>query len=116
MRQLLTVVVVLALAVGVVIEVGSPIWTRTELAGAAGDAANAGAREYFSTHDIPASSTAASDAAAVRGAHLDNFSFLRDGQVHVTVSRRAKSYVLCRYSRFKSWYEVSASAAATPQQ
>ena len=115
MRNFLTLVVVLALAAGVVIEVGSPVWTRTELAGAASDSANAGAREYFSSHDLTASTKAATDAAAVRGAHLDTLVYSTDGQVHVTVSRRAKSYVLYRYSRFKTWYDVSVSAAATPQ-
>ncbi|HLY82746.1 MAG TPA: hypothetical protein VKQ71_07165 [Acidimicrobiales bacterium] len=114
-RKLLTLVVVLAVAAGVVIEVGSPVWTKTELGGAASDAAIAGAHEYFASHDVDAATKAASDAAAFRGAHLDELTFASDGQVHVTVSRRAKSYFLYKYSRFKAWYDVRASAAATPQ-
>jgi hypothetical protein len=81
---------------------------------AARDAADAGAQNYFTSHDQSAAQQAASDAAAASSAHVESFDLLANGQVRVTVSRQARSYVLYRISVLKKWYDVRASAVATP--
>jgi Flp pilus assembly protein TadG len=114
MSRLFKLVFVITLLVAGVAEGGSPLWTKTEVTVAAKDAANAGAQNYFTTHDLDQAHQAAVDAAASTDAHVDAFDF-SNGQVHVTVSRQARSYVLYRISVLKQWYDVRASAFATPQ-
>jgi hypothetical protein len=116
MRGLFKILLVLALAAASIAEIGSPIWSKTEVTVAARDAADAGAQSYYSGHDLGAAQLAASDAAAVSSATIQSFTLAPDGQIHVTVSRQARSYVLYRLSVLKKWYDVKASAAATPHQ
>ena len=114
MRGLFKVLLVLALLGGSIAEIGSPVWSKTEVTVAARDAADAAAQSYYSGHDLGAAQQAASDAAAVSSATVESFALAPDGQIHVTVSRQARSYVLYRISVLKKWYDVRASAAATP--
>ena len=114
MKSFVKVVLVLALAAGLVFEVGSPLWARTAAAGAAQDAANAAARDYFDNKDLTTAKTAAVDAAAVRGSTLTNLVLLPDGSMKVTVTHGAKSYVLHRISALKNWYNVKETATAAP--
>jgi hypothetical protein len=114
MRGLFKILLVLALAAASIAEIGSPVWSKTEVTVAARDAADAGAQSYYSGHDLGAAQLAASDAAAVSSATIQSFTLAPDGQIHVTVSRQARSYVLYRLSVLKKWYDVRASAVATP--
>jgi Flp pilus assembly protein TadG len=108
------VVIVLFLAGGLMFEVGSPLWGRSDAAGAAQDAARAAARDYFTGANLDSAKQAAIDAAQVRGATVTNIQLQADGSIKVTVSRPAKSYVLHRISALKNWYNVTASATAAP--
>jgi len=111
-RAFLKLVVVLALVGGLLVEAGSPIWTRPEVAGAADDAAAAGARDLFASNNLDQAKAAAVSAAAFRGTTLTDFSQLPDGSIKVTVYRHASPHALDRFSQFKNWYNVKASATA----
>ena len=116
MRTFLKFVLVVAVVAGAMFEVGSPLWSRSEAAGAANDAASVAARTYFETGNLDTAKTDATEAAAIRGATLTNFQLLPDGSIKVTVSRPARSYVLHRISSLKNWYNVTAAATAPPLQ
>jgi Flp pilus assembly protein TadG len=107
-------VLVVAIAVGAMFELGSPLWSRSAAAGAANDAAGVAARTYFETASLDSAQTAAASAAAIRGATLTKIALLPDGSITVTVTHSARSYVLHRISALKNWYNVSATATAPP--
>jgi hypothetical protein len=113
-RSLFKVLLVIALGAAAIAEIGSPVWTKTEVTVAANDAVDAGAQSYFASPDLDTARQAAAAAAAVSGARLEAFGLLPDGKLQVTVSRQARSYVLYRISLLKKWYDVRASAVATP--
>lgn len=112
MKGFLKLIVVVALVAWLVVEAGSPLWTRPEVAGAAQDAARAGARYLFTSTDLDQARAAAVSAATFRGAKLTDFSQQPDGSVKVTVYRRASPHALDRFSQLKNWYNVKASATA----
>jgi Flp pilus assembly protein TadG len=111
---LLKFVLIVAIAAGAMFEVGSPLWSRSDAAGAAQDAANAAVRNYFDTANLDTAKTAASAAAAVRGTTLTTMQLQANGDITVTVTRQAPSYVLHRISALKNWYNVTATATAAP--
>jgi hypothetical protein len=116
MSYLFKIILVVALLGAFVAEAGSPVWTKTAVSVAANDAADAGAHDYYGSHDAVAAKQAAADAASTAGSHLVSFDVSANGDaVHVTVDRQARSYVLYRISVLKKWYDVRASAAATPR-
>ena len=84
-------------------ELGSQLWTRLRtkapLDGTAHDAANGAAYAFGRTNSSDEAYAAALDDA---------------GAVHVTVSKRAKSYVLHKFEKTRSWYEVHVRATAEP--
>jgi len=114
MRALLKFVVMAALAAALMFEIGSPLWARSDAAGAAQDAANAAARDYFDSASVDSAKIAATNAATVRGVTLTSIVVLPDGSMKVTVHRFAKSYVLHDISALKNWYNVTATATAAP--
>jgi hypothetical protein len=114
MKTFIKLVLVVAIVTGIIFEIGSPLWARTAAAGAADDAANVAARDYFDSRNLDEARTAASNAAAIRGSTLTNIVLLDDGSIKVTVHRPAKSYVLHHISALKNWYNVSASSTAPP--
>ncbi len=114
MRALIKLALILALAAGLIFEVGAPLWARTDARGAAQDGANAAARDYFGNNNLDTAKMAAVDAATIRGAKVTKVALLPDGSMQVTVSRPAKSYVLYRISALKNWYNVSETATAAP--
>jgi hypothetical protein len=116
MRAFIKFLVIVAVLAALVFEVGSPLWARTDAAGAANDAASAAALDYFNSANLPEARVAATNAASVRGAKVTNVSVLADGDIKVTVTRPAKSYVLHDISALKNWYNVKASATAAPAQ
>jgi Flp pilus assembly protein TadG len=114
MKGFVKFILILALAAGLVFEIGSPVWAHTDASGAAQDAANAAARDYFDNNNLDSAKTAAVNAAAVRGAKVTKITMLSDGTMQVTVTRPAKSYVLHRISTLKNWYNVTETATAAP--
>ena len=115
-RWLVKIVVGIAIAGFVLFEVGSPVVTRVILDGQAHDAATDAAKDYFSGHDADKAKAAAQHDADGDGATLAAFSVDAQGTVHVTLSKKAKSYVLHNFGPTKHWYDVSVTASATPTQ
>jgi hypothetical protein len=113
-RGLFKVLLVIALLGVSVAEIGSPVWSKAEVTVAAKDAAEAGAQNYFASSDLAKARDAASAAASTSGAQVESLTLSPDGLVHVTVYRHARSYVLYKISVLKKWYDVRASASATP--
>jgi hypothetical protein len=105
------VVLVVALAGGATVELGSPIIARNQCSQDARAGAKAAANELLTTRDANAARAAAEEAIHGHGEHLDAFDVVGD-EVHVTVSKTAKSYVLRHVNTFKKWYDVHASASA----
>ncbi len=114
MKTFIKVVVTIAILAGLVFELGSPLWTKTNAAGAAQDAASAASRDYFNSVSLDSAKAAAVSAAAVRGATVTKIVLQPDGSMKVTVTKHAQSYVLHHISALKNWYNVTASASAPP--
>jgi Flp pilus assembly protein TadG len=114
MNGFVKLVVVLAVAAVLMFEVGSPLWGRSDAAGAAQDAASAAARDYFDSTNLDSAKQAAVAAAQIRGATVTGMALEADGSIKVTVNRPARSFVLHRISALKNWYNVTATATAPP--
>jgi Flp pilus assembly protein TadG len=110
---LVKIVVAIALLGFAAVELGSPLWTRAQLDGIAHDAADEAARVYRDKRDGPAAKAAAEaraeqdDAVVTSYAGPDN-----QGNIHVTVFREARSYLLHDFGPTKDWYDVSVEASA----
>jgi hypothetical protein len=113
-RGLAKIVAGIGLAGFAVIEVGSPLWTKAQLDGTAHGAANDAAYAFGRTNSRDQAYAAALDDVNHDGATLDEFFLDEAGLVHVTVSKRAKSYLLHNFERTRSWYEVRLRATAGP--
>jgi len=109
---------VLGIALGglILFEVGSPVVTGVMLDGQAHDAATDAAKDYFSGHNVDSAQAAAQHDADGDGATMTAFHIDGDGTVHVTLSKKAKSYVLHNFGPTKNWYTVTKSGSATPTQ
>ena len=105
----------IALAGFAAIECGSPLWTRAQLDGTAHDAANDAAYAFVHTNSQDQAYAAALEDANGGGAKLDEFFFDASGAIHVTVSKRAKSYVLHNFEKTRGWYDVHLRATAMPE-
>jgi hypothetical protein len=115
-RWLVKLVIGIAIAGFVLFEVGSPLVTRTILDGQAHDAATDAAKDYFSGHDVGRAQAVAQQDADGDGAQLTAFDVDGQGTVRVTLSKKAKSYVLHNFGPTKHWYDVNVTASATPTQ
>jgi hypothetical protein len=114
MKAFVKFVLVFAILGGLVYELGSPVWSRTAADTAAQEAAGTAAQTYFGGGTLTAARADAVVAATERGATLTDLQLLPDGDIQVTVTRPAKSYVLHDISGLKGWYNVKASASAGP--
>jgi hypothetical protein len=115
-RSLAKIAVVVASAGFALIELGSPLWTRAQLDGTAHDAADDAARMFVRTNSREAAYAAALEDVTERGARLDDLFFDEAGTVHVTVSKRAWSYLLDNFEQTRDWYDVRLSASAAPPE
>jgi hypothetical protein len=113
-RGLAKLVAGIAFAGFAVVELGSPLWTKAQLDTTAHDAANDAARTYERTKNPDLAYTAALEDTGKGGAKLDEFYFDDAGIVHVTVSKRARSYLLHNFEQTRDWYDVRLRATAPP--
>jgi len=113
-RGLAKIVASIGLAGLAAIELGSPLWTKAQLDGTAHNAANDAAYAFGRTNSRDQAYAAALADVNGGGARLDEFSVDDAGVVHVTVSKRARSYVLHNFEKTRSWYEVHLRATAEP--
>ena len=109
------VVVVLALVAVSAVEVHWSMNAKNDARRTAARAATSAAHVLFTTHDSPGARAVAEKEAAADHVNLDSFTIRIDGTVHVTVSTRARSYLLRRIGATRSVSEVTVGADA-PQQ
>jgi len=105
----------LALVGFLIVELGSPLFTKATLDATAHDAANDAAHEYFQNHDADRARAVAQQDADGDHAKLDDFRIDDQGTVHVTLSKQARSYLLHNFGPTKDWYDVRTSATAVPK-
>ena len=106
------IVIVIALLGFAAVELGSPLWTRAQLDGIAYDTAGEAARVYNATQETGRARKAADDKAQEEDAVVTAFRTDNQGRIHVTVFRKAKSYLLHKFGPTKDWYDVSVEASA----
>ena len=111
-RGLLKIVIGIALVGFALIELGSPLWTKAELDSTAHNAASDAAYAFSRTNNRDQAYAAALDDTNGDSAKLDEFFVDGAGVVHVTVSKRAKSYLLHNFEKTRGWYEVHIRATA----
>lgn len=113
---LLKIVIAIAVVGFLVIELGSPVWTRAQLDDVAHDIADEAAFDLKRTNDPAVTRAEAEKLASAKDVTLTAFE-IRDAQhVYVTVYRQAKSYLLRRFDQTRDWYDISVKADALPPQ
>lgn len=109
---LLKIVLGIALVGLVAIEGGSPLITRAQVDGAAHDAAEDAAHEFFQTQNVDKARAVAEEIAAKEDVVLEDFAIDEAGTVTVKMFKEARSVLLKKWSVTKSWYEIRVSASA----
>jgi hypothetical protein len=110
-RWVIKILVVIALIGVLGFELLSPVFIRFQIDGTAHDAADSAAIEYMQTKKSDMARSTADDIVAKEdGAHIDAFEISDTGEVSVTVSKQAKSYLLYKIRRARSWYDVKVKA------
>lgn len=107
------IVVVIALVGALTIEVGSPLVTRAQLDDVAHEVADDAGLELLDSANPEKARAIAELTAAHNDADLIAFTLTDDGRAVVTVEREARSLLLKRWSRTRSWYEVRVTATST---
>jgi hypothetical protein len=110
---LVKVMIGIALLGVAAVEIGSPIITRAQVDGAAHDAADDAASEYFATRNIDRAREVAQKIADDEDAELQEFGLDEQGRIHVRLFKEARSIVLKKISQTKSWYEIRVSATGS---
>ncbi len=113
---LVKVVVGIALAGFLVIEIGSPLLKKAELDDAAHRTADEAARELADSRNIEAARQVCAEIAADEGVNLDRCELNAEGHIAVTVSDTARSFVFGKIGATKSFYDVEAEATAEPER
>ena len=111
---LVKIIVVIALLGFAAVELGSPLWTRAQLDGIAHDSADEAARIFKDTRKAEDARKAAEAKATEDGATVTQFDIDTQNRVHVTVFKKAKSYLLHNFGPTKDWYDVSVETTASP--
>jgi Flp pilus assembly protein TadG len=111
---LVKIVLGIALVGLAAVELGSPIVMRAQLDGVAHDAADAAELELQSRGDQEAAKAEAVRVAEENDATLEAFSIEQQGSIKVTVRKEARSFVLKKWSRTESWYDVKVSVTSEP--
>lgn len=108
---LLRIVLSLVIAGLGVVELGSPLVTRAQIDGIAHDAANSAALDYLDHNDFERAQEVAKAVADDKDVSIEAFG-VEQGEVRVTMARKARSLVLKSWGRTKSWYDVRVTATA----
>lgn len=113
---LIKVVVGIALAGFIVIEIGSPLLKKAELDDAAHRAADEAALEFFDNKQIEAAKQTCAQVALEEDVNLDHCDLNAEGLIAVTVSDTARSFLFGKIDATKKFYEVKAEATAVPER
>ncbi|MGI8685341.1 MAG: hypothetical protein ACR2MO_09685 [Acidimicrobiales bacterium] len=94
-----------------VVELGAPLVTRTQIDGVAHDAADSAALDLLDHNDLTRARQVAQDIADDKDVILESFTVDNRG-LRVTVARQAWSLVLKKWDRTETWYDVRVTATA----
>ncbi|MEO7837366.1 MAG: hypothetical protein ABIS21_06975 [Acidimicrobiales bacterium] len=97
---------VIALVGFLAVELGAPLVTRAQLDDLAHDAADNAALEILSSRDVERAKAVAVEILGDKDATLKEFGVDQQGQIVLTAEREARSILLKKWSRTKSWYDV----------
>jgi len=103
---LVKVVVAIALVGFLAVELGAPLVTRAQLDDLAHDAADNAALEILSSRNVEQAKAVAAQILQDKDATLKEFAVNPQGLVLLTADRQARSFLLKKWSRTKSWYDV----------
>ena len=109
---LVKIILSIALVGFLVIELGSPLVMQAQLDGVAHDAANAAGLELRSSGNQEVAKAEAARVADENNATLEEFTVDQQGQARVTVRKEARSFLLKKWDRTKSWYDIKKSATS----
>ncbi|MFP5328108.1 MAG: hypothetical protein ACLGHT_11580 [Acidimicrobiia bacterium] len=113
---LIKVVVGIALAGFLVIEIGSPLLKKAELDDAAHRAADEAALELLDSRNIEAAKQVCAEIATEEEVNLDSCELDSNGDIAVTVSDTARSFLFGKLDATKKFYDVEAEATAEPER
>lgn len=109
---LLKVVLVIAVVGFLAVELGAPLVTRAQLDDLAHDAADNASLEILSSRNVEAAKAVAAEILTDKSAHLKEFSVDQQGRVTLTAEREARSFLLKKWDRTKSWYLVEVTVTS----
>ena len=112
---LVKIILGIALVGFLVIELGSPVVMQAQLDGVAHDAADAAGLELRSTGNAELAEAEAVRVADENSATLEAFTVDQEGKARVTVRKEARSFLLKKWDRTKSWYDVKKSATSADE-
>lgn len=109
---LVKLVVGIALAGFLLVELGTPVIVRTQLDGLAHDAADEAGFAIRDRNSQETAKQAAVDIAAKDDATVEAFAVDDQGRVTVTLRKEARSYLLKKWDRLKGWYDIKKTATS----
>ena len=111
---LLRVVLGIALAGFLAVEIGSPLLARAQADDAAHEVANEAGFEYGRTNSYEGMQERCREKSSDTGVDLLSCEIV-DGKIAVTISKKARSFLFDRFGPTKKWYRAQASATAEPR-
>jgi hypothetical protein len=102
-----------ALVLLVVVDLGAPLVVRVQLDGTTADAVTSSGRVLLRSHDVRAAHAAAMEEAVAGGAELERFAVLPDGRVDLALVRRVDARIFDRVEQLSSWFDVRVSATSS---
>lgn len=103
---LVKVVVTIALVGFLAVELGAPLVTRAQLDDLAHDAADNASLEILNSRDFERAKAVAAEILMDKSATLEEFALNDQGGISLTAEREARSLLLKKWDRTKSWYLV----------
>ena len=98
------------------IELGSPLVMQAQLDGVAHDAADAAGLELRTSGNEDAARAEAARVAEDNDAELKAFEVVDPDTARVTVEKDARSFLLKKWDRTESWYDVEKSATSADEE
>lgn len=109
---LVKLIVGIALAGFLLVEVATPVIVRSQIDGLAHEAADEAAAILRDQNKPDVAEASTVELATKHGATVEEYSIDDQGRVHVTLRKEAKSYLLKKWDRLESWYDVRVSATS----
>jgi Flp pilus assembly protein TadG len=112
---LVKIILGIALLGFLLVELGSPLVMQAQLDGVAHDAADAAGFELRTSGNAETAEAEAARVAEENNATLEEFTVDQERNARVTVRKQARSFLLKKWDRTKSWYDVKKSATSADE-